>query len=163
LTNAYATLAAGGIYGEPIFIRRVEDPGGRIVYAERQARRPAISASVAETLTHMLTQVVAQGTGRRAALDGVVVAGKTGTTSGRADAWFVGYTVPEQSTGRPTGSKRAVLTTTPDRRSVVAGVWVGHDDNGPITAGSGGKTAAPLWADTMRGWFERARRHAALR
>lgn len=163
LTNAYATLAAGGEYGEPIFIRRVEDPRGRIVYAERQARRPAISAEVAETLTQMLTRVVAEGTGRRAALDAVPVAGKTGTTSGRADAWFVGYTVPGNPTKDSARRQRTASTLTPEHRSVVAGVWVGHDDNGPIVSGSGGNTAAPLWADAMRGWFERAKRHASLR
>jgi len=163
LTNAYATLAAGGVYGEPVFVRRAEDPDGRIVYAEREARRPAISAEVAETLTHMLTRVVAEGTGRRAALDGVRVAGKTGTTSSRVDAWFVGYTVPEPSALDPGRPRSAVGTRSLGYRSAVAGVWVGHDDNRSLVAGSGGKTAAPLWADAMRGWAERAQRHAGLR
>jgi penicillin-binding protein 1A len=147
LTNAYATLAAGGVFGEPIFVRRVEDVDGRIVYAEREAQRRVVPAAVAETLTRMLTAVVAEGTGRRARIDGLDVAGKTGTTSGRVDAWFVGYTVPGG----------------PDQQAVVAGVWVGHDDNTSLVAGSGGKTAAPLWADAVRGWFERASRHAAAR
>ena len=146
ITNAYATLAAGGVYNEPLFVRRVEDPNGRIVHAERGDARPAVAASVVELLTPMLTAVVSSGTGRRAQLDGIEVAGKTGTTSGRVDAWFVGYTAGGEGPHFP----------------AVAGVWVGHDDNRPLLSGSGGKTAAPLWADAMRGWFDRASRHVRL-
>jgi penicillin-binding protein 1A len=146
LTNAYATLASHGVHGEPVFVSRVEDVGGRIVYAERSSPRNTISAKVAGELTEMLSRVVAEGTGHRARLDGLKVAGKTGTTSGRVDAWFVGFTVPESNDAR-----------------IVAGVWVGHDDNTPLASGSGGTTAAPLWADVMGGWLNPTDQQASLR
>ena len=146
LTNAYVTLASHGVRGEPVFVSRVEDPSGRIVYAERSTRRHAMSRQVSDNLTEMLTRVVDEGTGRRAALKGLKVAGKTGTTNGRVDAWFVGYTLPEKGAPR-----------------MVTGVWVGHDDNAPLASGSGGKTAAPIWADVMRLWSGGTPRHASLR
>jgi len=146
LTNAYATLASHGVHAEPVFVQRVEDPRGRIVYAERAAPRPALSRDVSDALTKMLTRAVSEGTGRRAALSEVDVAGKTGTTNGRVDAWFVGYTLPEGK-----------------EPSVVTGVWVGHDDNTPLVSGSGGKTAAPIWSDVMKGWMKSKGRHASLR
>jgi penicillin-binding protein 1A len=146
LTNAYATLASHGLHGEPVFVSRVEDVGGRIVYAERSSPRQTIAREVAGVLTQMLSRVVAEGTGRRARLKGLNVAGKTGTTNGRVDAWFVGFTVPEGN-----------------EASYVAGVWVGHDDNTPLARGSGGTTAAPLWADVMGGWLSPSDQHASLR
>ncbi|MDP6945603.1 MAG: penicillin-binding transpeptidase domain-containing protein, partial [Myxococcota bacterium] len=147
MTNAYATLASGGHSGDPVLVRRVEDVDGRVVYAEREARRRAIPAALAQTLTEMLVQVVDEGTGHRAALDGVRVAGKTGTTSGRVDAWFIGYTVADS----------------PGQQAAVAGVWMGHDDNTPLVSGSGGSSAAPLWADAMRGWWKTGTQHAVAR
>ena len=146
LTNAYATLASKGVHGEPVFVSRVEDAGGRIVYAERSSPRQTISRRVAEVLTEMLSRVVAEGTGKRARLKDIQVAGKTGTTNGRVDAWFVGFTVPQG--GEP---------------SHVAGVWVGHDDAQPLASGSGGRTAAPLWGDVMSGWLTSGEQHAAVR
>ncbi|MGB0589359.1 MAG: transglycosylase domain-containing protein [Myxococcota bacterium] len=146
LTNAYATLASQGVHGEPVFVSRVEDVGGRTVYAERSSPRQAIRRDVAGSLTQMLTRVVAEGTGRRAAVKGLKVAGKTGTTNGRVDAWFVGFTVPKAR-----------------EASIVTGVWVGHDDNKPLVSGSGGTTAAPLWADVMRGWMSPSGQQASLR
>jgi penicillin-binding protein 1A len=146
LTNAYATLAAGGHFSEPIFIRRVEDREGHVLYAERPGSRPTIKKSVTEELTTMLSAVVTSGSGRRAAIPGVQVAGKTGTTSGRLDAWFIGYTVPTAHQQGSTGT--------------VCGVWVGHDDNLPLAGGSGGATAAPLWQSIMSRWLQSAPRHA---
>ena len=70
-----------------------------------------ISPKVALDMIGMMNSVVQNGTGRRAQLDGIQVAGKTGTTNGYRDAWFVGYT------GNFSGA-----------------VWMGNDDDRPPSA-----------------------------
>ncbi|MEZ4266793.1 MAG: PBP1A family penicillin-binding protein [Myxococcota bacterium] len=146
LVDAYASIASGGLAGTPVFIRRVESPDGSVIFSESPRLRRAYSGAIAVDLSAMLQAVVDKGTGRNAALDGVAVAGKTGTTNDRVDAWFVGYTLPESGP------------------SVVGGVWVGHDARRPIVGGSGGRTAAPIWADAVGAWLgltPRSRKAAA--
>ncbi|MCB9728502.1 MAG: PBP1A family penicillin-binding protein [Deltaproteobacteria bacterium] len=135
LVDAYATIASGGLAGTPVMVRRVEDAGGSVIFSESPRLHRAFSPEVAAALTRMLSAVVAEGTGRGAALEGVRVAGKTGTTNDRVDAWFVGFSVPESGP------------------ATVGGVWVGHDARRPIAGGSGGRTAAPLWADAVSAWL----------
>lgn len=75
----------------------------------------------------MMHQVVVSGTGQRAALDFTHVAGKTGTSTGPRDVWFIGFT------GKYVGA-----------------VWLGNDDNRPMANGNtGGQLAAPLWQSFM--------------
>jgi penicillin-binding protein 1A len=69
---------------------------------------------------------VEQGTGRRAALPDRQVAGKTGTTQAARDAWFIGYSA-----------------------DYVAGVWMGYDDNTPLTGVTGGGLPAEIWREVM--------------
>jgi penicillin-binding protein 1A len=135
LVDAYATIASGGLAGTPVFVRRVEAPDGSVIFSESPRLRRAFAGAIAEQLTAMLEAVVDEGTGRGAALDGVRVAGKTGTTNDRVDAWFVGYTLPASGP------------------ALVGGVWVGHDARQPLVGGSGGRTAAPLWADAVAAWL----------
>jgi penicillin-binding protein 1A len=85
-----------------------------------------ISEQAAQELTYMLAQVVEKGTGRRAALPDRQVAGKTGTTQAARDAWFVGYSA-----------------------DYVAGVWMGYDDNTPLTGVTGGGLPAEIWHEVM--------------
>jgi penicillin-binding protein 1A len=93
MASAYATLAAGGIYSQPMAIRRVILANGK---EDDQAgwgkpvRRRVISDGVAYTVTKILEQNVLYGTGTRANF-GRPAAGKTGTTDDHADAWFCGY------------------------------------------------------------------------
>ena len=126
LANAYATIATRGLAGDQVLIRRVEAPGGAVVYAEQPHPQRVIAATVCDALDGMLRGVVERGTGRAARLPGVAVAGKTGTTQRNVDAWFVGYT--------------------PD---LLGAVWVGRDHPAPIRGGSGGRLAAPIWRDVM--------------
>lgn len=135
LVDGYATIAAGGVAGRPVLIRRVESPDGSVIFSESPRLRHAIPSPIAAALTAMLEGVVATGTGRNAALNGVRVAGKTGTTNDRVDAWFVGYTLPASGP------------------AVVGGVWVGYDARRSIVGGSGGRTAAPIWADAVGAWL----------
>ena len=93
MASAYATLAAGGIYSEPMAIRRVILPNGKEDDEAgwgRPRRRRVIADWVAYTVTKILEQNVLYGTGTRANF-GRPAAGKTGTTDDHADAWFCGY------------------------------------------------------------------------
>ena len=94
LASGYATLAAGGVYAEPMAIRRVILPNGQVDTESgwgKPKRRRAISEGVAAVVTRILEQNIQYGTGTRAAF-GRPAAGKTGTNEEHADAWFAGYT-----------------------------------------------------------------------
>jgi penicillin-binding protein 1A len=89
---------------------------------------PVISPETAFIMTNLMESVVSSGTGGRARALGRPVAGKTGTTNDMKDAWFVGY-VPQ----------------------LVAGVWVGYDQERSLgSGGSGGQAAAPIWTEFMQ-------------
>ena len=128
LTRAYAPLANGGFAVTPVAIVRITDRHGNIIAEESPARQRAMDPGVAFIVTDMLREVVRPG-GTAAQVSGYLggrpAAGKTGTSDQSRDAWFVGYT--------------------PD---LVAGVWVGRDDNSP-TRFEGGTAAAPIWANFM--------------
>ena len=94
IASGYATLAAGGVYAEPMAIRRVILADGREDTAASWGvpkRRRAISEGGAAIVTRILEQNIQYGTGTRAAF-GRPAAGKTGTNEEHADAWFAGYT-----------------------------------------------------------------------
>ncbi len=134
LTAAYAPLGNGGTRVQPYAVEQVEDIFGRVLWSRPPAPAPrAIDAREAFLLTSMLRSVVDAGTGRAVRSAGIrgPVAGKTGTTNGGTDVWFVGYTP-----------------------SLIASVWFGADE--PQSLGddaSGGRLAAPVWARFIReGW-----------
>ena len=132
LANAYATIAAEGIYATPIFVTRVADKAGQTLFlAPRDGGTRVVSEAVTRALTDMLGEVVRRGSGRHAAV-GRPVAGKTGTTNRSRDTWFVGF------------SPR-----------LVAATWVGHDDRKPMPNGTGGSLALPIWANFMRQALDR--------
>jgi len=93
MASAYATLAAGGIYSEPMAIRKVILPDGEDTGAGwgKPKRKRVISDGVAYTVTRILEQNIDYGTGVGADY-GHPAAGKTGTTEEWSDAWFCGYT-----------------------------------------------------------------------
>jgi penicillin-binding protein 1A len=130
MASAHVPLAAGGIHVEPIAITRILDPSGRVLENAVTRRRVALSPEVAYVMTDILRGVVLRGTGRRAQI-GRPAAGKTGTTDDYRNAWFVGYT--------PT---------------LVTAVWVGNDDNAPMSRVTGGRVPARLWAHFMRAALE---------
>jgi penicillin-binding protein 1A len=127
LTSAYAAFANGGLRVHPYFVIEVDDSGGRVLY-RRTAPNPerVIDHAVDRDLVAMLWNVVATGTGGRAALGGREVAGKTGTTQNSQDAWFVGFTT-----------------------DYVTGVWMGNDDNTPTRGVTGGSLPAEIWRSAM--------------
>jgi penicillin-binding protein 1A len=93
MASAYATLAAGGIYSEPMAIRKVVLPTGEDTQAGwgKPKRKRVISDGVAYEVTRILEQNMDYGTGTGADY-GQPAAGKTGTTEEHSDAWFCGYT-----------------------------------------------------------------------
>ena len=100
MASAYATLAAGGVYAEPMAIRRVVLANGNV---DTEAgwgvprRTRVVSDGVAYTVTKILEENMLSGTGTGAYF-GRPAAGKTGTTDEHADAWFAGYTPGLQTT-----------------------------------------------------------------
>ena len=106
LAGAYATLAAGGVHCRPELITRITGPTGRVLFDGRPACRRVLDPRVAATTVGILRGVVGPGgTGFRAAI-GRPLAGKTGTTSSFADAWFTGFT-PQLATSVWVGDARA--------------------------------------------------------
>src|SRR5207244_4033763 len=97
MAAGYATIAARGVRAEPTAIRRVVLANGTVdTRASRPKRKRVIPDGVAAVVTKILEENVQYGTGTRAALDRPA-AGKTGTTTDNADAWFVGF-VPQLDT-----------------------------------------------------------------
>lgn len=132
LTNAYATIAAGGVRRAPILVTRIVGRDGKDLYlAPRDEATPVLTAGVARALTDMLGEVVRRGSAKDAKV-GHPVAGKTGTSNGSRDVWFVGFSA-----------------------ELCAGVWIGYDDRKPIAKGSGGTLAVPVWSEFMRRALDR--------
>ncbi len=140
LVRAYAAFDNGGSLVQPHVIRRVEDQNGAVVWEPDAQPQRVIEPEEAFVLTSMLRDVVDRGTGTPARAAGFrgPAAGKTGTTNGATDVWFVGYT--------------------PD---LVASVWFGFDRPATIVPNaSGGTLAAPVWARIMNAAY-RGRRMPA--
>jgi penicillin-binding protein 1A len=136
MASAYATLANDGVYNPPYMIERIEDSAGNVIYQHAAAPEQRVSPQVARLVTSILIQNVQGGTGTAARIRGQQAAGKTGTTQGATDGWFVGYT-PSLSTA----------------------VWVGGlGAKFPIILGgvgiTGGRYPARIWGSFMNAWQE---------
>jgi penicillin-binding protein 1A len=128
-TVAYATFPNLGKAVTPHAILEVRTGAGQLVWRfDRDGPKPrqAISPQVASDMVGMMSHVVEEGTARRAELDGIKAAGKTGTTNSYRDAWFVGYT-----------------------GNFVCGVWYGNDDYSSTNRMTGGSLPAQTWHDIM--------------
>jgi penicillin-binding protein 1A len=123
-TAAYATFANGGKLSRPYAVLELTNSKGEVIYSRERDEPEApqvIDRRVVEMMNQMMLAVVTEGTGRRAILDFTHAVGKTGTSSGWRDAWFIGFT-----------------------GALVTGVWVGHDDFRPMWAAGGGVTGGTL-------------------
>lgn len=126
---AYATFPNKGKAVVPHAALEVRTGAGDLVWRfDRDGPKPtqAIPASVAADMAGMMSHVVEEGTARRAQLDGIPAAGKTGTTNAYRDAWFVGYT-----------------------GNFTMAVWYGNDDYSPTNRMTGGSLPAQTWHDVM--------------
>jgi penicillin-binding protein 1A len=128
-TVAYATFANAGKAVAPHAVLEVRTGGGELVWRfDRDGKKPtqAIPVKIATDMAEMMSHVVEEGTARRAQLDGIPAAGKTGTTNAFRDAWFVGYT-----------------------GNFTAGVWFGNDDYSSTNRMTGGSLPARAWHAMM--------------
>jgi len=129
-TVAYATFPNQGKAVKPHSILEVRSGSGDTIWRfdRDDSKKPvqAIPPQVAMEMAMMMNHVVEEGTAKRAMLDGIKAAGKTGTTNSYRDAWFVGYT-----------------------GNFVCGVWYGNDDYSPLNRMTGGSLPAQTWHEIM--------------
>ena len=126
MTQAYATVANGGVEARPYAITRIVSGSGNVLYErEPEDARVIVAPFVAAKMTELMKAAVETGTGRAAQI-GRPLAGKTGTTSSNKDGWFLGFT--------------SELTT---------GVWMGRDDARPVAGLAGGRAPARAFAAYM--------------
>jgi penicillin-binding protein 1A len=91
MASAYGSFANRGVHVAPVMIKKITNAAGTILYESAHEQTKAIDAPIADTVTSVLQQVIARGTGT-AAQEPFPVAGKTGTGEDYANAWFCGYT-----------------------------------------------------------------------
>jgi penicillin-binding protein 1A len=134
MLGAYSMFPAGGMNTQPFFISRIEDKNGLLVKNFTPVQKEVVNANTAFKMIKMMREVVDHGTGARMRFRYNItndVAGKTGTTSNQADAWFIGY-CPQ----------------------LLAGAWVGCDDREfrfrSEALGQGAAAALPIWALFMK-------------
>ena len=129
MTAAYAGILNGGSSVEPYGLVELSLKGESepLLTQEGGIGERVIRQEAAGQLVWMMSQVIERGTSTRAQLpDGRPAAGKSGTTQAARDAWFIGFTA-----------------------DYVAGVWIGYDDNTPLSGVTGGGLPAEIWKETM--------------
>ena len=128
MAGVYATIANGGRAVRPHGVRTIHLRGDTVPI-DRGVSGPleqVLTERTAGLLTYMMKSVVENGTGKRARIPEWQVAGKTGTTQKARDAWFIGFTA-----------------------DYVTAVWMGYDDNRPLTGVTGGGLPAEIWREVM--------------
>jgi penicillin-binding protein 1A len=128
LVTAYAPFANGGFAVAPHVVERIRSTDGDILYARKtQALGRIVEPRYVAMMNAMLHETLTSGTARRADFPGWPAAGKTGTSQDFRDAWFIGYTA-----------------------HLVAGVWLGNDDNSPTRKATGGGLPVEIWSRFMK-------------
>jgi penicillin-binding protein 1A len=134
MVGAYATFANKGIWTKPIYLTRIVDKNGNIIFENLPVTKEALSEQTAYVMCKMLEQTTTSGTAAKIKYEYKIpgaCGGKTGTTQNYSDAWFMGIT--------PT---------------LVSGLWVGWEDRAihfrTMNLGSGGSLAMPFWAEYMK-------------
>lgn len=130
LTGAYSAFANDGVLNTPTGILEISDAGGNELYKFSPQSSVVLPATVARDMSAMLSNAYARlpeyPLNSPLSFRGYEVAVKTGTTDDTRDAWIIGYTP-----------------------SVAIGVWVGNNDNSPMSKSVAGFIAAPMWHEVM--------------
>ena len=108
MTGAYNAIANDGCYIRPYFYTQITDRNGNVILENKNDSEQIIKKSTAQLLTSAMQDVISTGTGTNAAVKGVELAGKSGTTNEMKDAWFVGFSA-----------------------HYTCGIWGGYDDHSP--------------------------------
>ncbi|MEP1231333.1 MAG: PBP1A family penicillin-binding protein [Litorimonas sp.] len=138
LTESYLPFANWGLRKQSYGILSISTADGTPLYDYKAPElQPVLSNRELSDMNLMMTRTVERGTGRRAAVKGHHIGGKTGTTNDFRDAWFIGYA-----------------------SDIVTGVWVGSDDNSPMKKVTGGTIPAQIFHDYMT---EELRTHQVVR
>ena len=127
--TAYAVMPAGGLQSRRHGIAQAMGYGGEVLYDFRRDEpepRRVLSEQATSSMNRILTNIPYNGTARRAAVDGVLTGGKTGTSQSYRDAWFVGFT-----------------------GNYTAAVWFGNDDYSPMNNMTGGSLPAMTFKKLM--------------
>ncbi|MGO4704540.1 transglycosylase domain-containing protein [Microvirga sp. 2MCAF38] len=128
MASSFAVFANGGKRAPAYAAWEVRNGLGELIFRhDRDAPQPQVlQPRVVNDMNFMMNKVVEEGTGRRAMLDGIRSAGKTGTTNAYRDAWFVGFT-----------------------GNLATSVWFGNDDHSPMNNMTGGTLPAMTWKEVM--------------
>ena len=128
MTSSYAVFANKGLKTPAFAISRITNMRSEVVFDAKSniKNTRVLSEETAKNMNIMMRNVVVAGTGRRANVEGVPAAGKTGTTTSYRDAWFGGFT-----------------------GNYVAVVWMGNDNYQPTTRLTGGSLPATIWQKFM--------------
>ena len=130
MTGAYTAFANNGIYNKPVFIKRIEDKYGKVIYEGIREDKPALDPRTNFVMVEMLRSVMLQGIKGFGGIKSDM-GGKTGTTNDYVDGWFMGLTP-----------------------NLVIGTWVGGEERWirfrTLSYGAGAKMARPMVAKFMR-------------
>lgn len=128
MTGAYAGILNGGSSVTPYGLveLRLQGDAEPLMGTGGGIGERVIQEDAARQLVYMMEKVISEGTGARGQFGGRQLAGKTGTTSAAKDAWFIGFSA-----------------------DYVAGVWMGYDDNTPLTGVTGGGLPTDIWREVM--------------
>lgn len=124
MTAAYNAIANSGNYVKPYFYTKVIKQDGTILLENKGTPEQVIRKESAELLTAAMQDVLTKGTGKSAAVSGLKLAGKSGTTNENKDVWFVGFS-----------------------ENYTLGIWGGHDD---YSAQEGSGYVKKIWKDVMK-------------
>ncbi|KZL19486.1 Penicillin-binding protein 2D [Pseudovibrio axinellae] len=127
IAAAYVPFSNGGYGVVPHIVRQIRNEKGEVLYRRSgDGTGRVIRGDKLSEINTMMAQTIYSGTGKRALMAGRPAGGKTGTTQGYKDAWFIGYT-----------------------NSLTTAVWLGNDNNKPMKKVSGGTLPAEIWAWVM--------------
>ena len=127
LTSAYVAFSNGGYPIFPYGIKKVTVPGEGVIFENQKADQPPVAKiEKIEIIDKLLSDVIRIGTGKKAIIENAA-AGKTGTSQGYRDAWFIGYS-----------------------GNLIAGIWLGRDDSKSMDKVTGGGLPAQIWSNFMK-------------